>query len=410
MGGTVDRARWICCHLGAREHYAVPRALHRRGELAGLITDAWAGPGSPWSLIPGVSGRRLRERYSADLASTPVRAFTSSLLAHEGAWRLQGLTGWPLVLARNAWFQGRAARALDGAVAGDEAPTVVFAHSYAALEVFRQAKASGWTTLLGQIDPGEAHLQTLRAVSDRWPEFGPRLSEPPADYFTAWREECRLADRIVVNSEWSRDSLARAGIDSSKVHVVPLPYQAESGEPAFERRYPEAFSEARPLRVLFIGSVAVFKGVPSLLESLDRLGGAPVELRMVGPIAAAIPDRFLADRRIRWVGAVSRSEVMDYCRSSDVLVFPSHSDGFGMAQVEAQAWRLPIIASRSCGRVVQDGVNGLLLPEVSAEAIAAALTQVMDPAVLGRLSARVPGGGSTLDEFGAALSGVVARD
>jgi glycosyltransferase involved in cell wall biosynthesis len=63
-------------------------------------------------------------------------------------------------------------------------------------------------------------------------------------------------------------------------------------------------------------------------------------------------------------------------REGDVLVFPSLSDGFGMAQVEAQGWRLPVIASRFCGRVVRDGVNGILLPEVSAQAIAAALKKV----------------------------------
>jgi glycosyltransferase involved in cell wall biosynthesis len=67
---------------------------------------------------------------------------------------------------------------------------------------------------------------------------------------------------------------------------------------------------------------------------------------------------------------------MHHCRESDVLVFPSLSDGFGMAQLEAQRWRLPVIASPFCGRVVRDGVNGILLPEVSPETIAAALRTV----------------------------------
>jgi glycosyltransferase involved in cell wall biosynthesis len=124
-------------------------------------------------------------------------------------------------------------------------------------------------------------------------------------------------------------------------------------------------------------------------------------------MAAAIPSRYMSDPRIRWVGAVSRSEVMEHCRDSDVLVFPSHSDGFGMAQVEAQANRLPIIASRACGRVVQDGVNGLLLPEVSAAAIAAALRRAGDPALLTRFAAQLPVRGSSLDAFGERLAQLV---
>ena len=36
--------KWICCQLGAREHYAIPRALLPRGERDCLITDSWGFP------------------------------------------------------------------------------------------------------------------------------------------------------------------------------------------------------------------------------------------------------------------------------------------------------------------------------------------------------------------------------
>lgn len=396
------RARWICCQLGAREHYATPRALQHRGELRTFVVDAWAPPGSPWTLLPGTSGARLSERYSPDLADADVRDFTASLVAREASWRLQGVAGWPQVIARNEWFQHQAAKAITAR------DSVVFAHSYAALEIFRAAKPLGLKTVLGQIDPGESHLAVQRDVAARWPEFGAGLNEPPPSYFSNWREECRLADRIVVNSEWSRDSLVRAGIDASKLRIVPLPFETDT-DASFVRHYPVAFTNDRPLRVLFVGSVAAFKGVPSLLGALDRLADAPVEIQFVGPMATTIPERFAGDRRVRFIGAVSRSEVMNHYRNADVLVFPSHSDGFGMAQVEARGWRLPIIASRSSGRIVDDGINGWLLPEVSDVAIAAALREALKPGVLEQRSQSPSTTASTLDAFGAALS-ELARD
>ena len=67
---------------------------------------------------------------------------------------------------------------------------------------------------------------------------------------------------------------------------------------------------------------------------------------------------------------------MRHYRDSDVLVFPSHSDGFGMTQVEAQVRGLPVVASLNCGQVVDDGVTGIVIPEVTPHAIAAALRQV----------------------------------
>jgi len=30
--------KWVCCQLGAREHYAIPRALFRTGMLGCLVT------------------------------------------------------------------------------------------------------------------------------------------------------------------------------------------------------------------------------------------------------------------------------------------------------------------------------------------------------------------------------------
>jgi glycosyltransferase involved in cell wall biosynthesis len=396
-----DGTRWICCQLGAREHFAVARGLHRRRSLTRLITDAWAPPGSPWAMVPGQAGRRLAERYSVELASAAVRSFTPSLIGHEAWWRLRRVSGWPLVIERNRWFQARASSEIRSATVAQ--PTAVFAHSYAALEVFRAAKSAGMTTVLGQIDPGDTHMRVLREVAGRWPEFGPPLEEPPAAYFDDWREECRLADRIVANSEWSRDLLEQSGIDGAKIEVVPLPFEPEPGSVKFERAYPAAFTATRPLRVLFAGSIAVFKGVPSLLESLALLRNAPIELRMVGAMASTIPRTYLDDARIRWVGPVSRSEVMAHCRQADVLVFPSHSDGFGMAQVEAQAWRLPIIASPSCGRVVRDGVNGIVLPEVSAAAIAEALSRALDPSLLRTWSA-APVRDRSVDAFGDAIA------
>ncbi|WP_432784337.1 hypothetical protein AAJV73_08350 [Cyanobium sp. BSA11S] len=43
---------WLCAQIGAREHYAVARALHRQGQLHQLLTDCWVPPHSPWPGSP----------------------------------------------------------------------------------------------------------------------------------------------------------------------------------------------------------------------------------------------------------------------------------------------------------------------------------------------------------------------
>lgn len=376
---TATRTAWVCCQLGAREHYAVPRALHRSGRLAHLVTDAWAPPGPLQAL------GRLGQRHHDDLAGAPVTSLTRSLIAHELLWRAQGRRGWDYFIARNQWFQSRAAAQLPASRDGER--TMVFAHSYAAAGIFREAKRRQWTAVLGQIDPGPEHYAIQERLVSARPEYRATASSPPARYFEEWRQECELAEWIVVNSPWSRDALMRGGVPERKIRVLPLPYEPPPGAPAFARVYPEVFSAGRPLRALFVGTASVTKGVPELLESIEQLEGLPIELRLVGDCAITVPDRFRAQPRIHWVGPVDRDTVMDYYRSSDVLVFPSHSDGYGMAQIEAQAWALPIIASTHCGPVVRDGETGILLDEISSNALAASLRRVMEsPDLLVRYS------------------------
>lgn len=408
MSADNARGTWVCCQLGAREHYVVPRALARQGRLSRLITDAWVPKGSLLSALPGDRSKRLRERHHNSLAGVPTTHFTTSLIAHEFLWSLKGTRGWELYSARNHWFQKSAASAIASLPAA--AATTVFAHSYAALDIFRAAKVHGWRCVLGQIDPGERHFSVVAASAASAPEYGPAPPPPPAAYLADWRQECALADHIVVNSDWSRQCLSQAGVPGDKMTVVPLAYEGQAAMAAVHE-YPDRFTAERPLRLLFVGQVAVAKGIKALLDAMTVLIEAPVELTVVGDRSAEVPQRHLDDPRIHWIGPMSRSAVMDHYRAADVLVFPSLSDGFGMAQVEAQGWRLPIIASRSCGQVVTNGRNGWLLPEVSAQAIAEAVRAcVAEPATLARFSRESDARSVTgLDGLGDALQRIEAQ-
>ena len=90
----------------------------------------------------------------------------------------------------------------------------------------------------------------------------------------------------------------------------------------------------------------------------------------------------------KWFGVVPRSDVDKYYREADVFIFPTLSDGFGLTQLEAQSWKLPVIASRYCGEVVREGVNGVVLEEVSALGYRRVLDKFLrSPETLGTMSA-----------------------
>lgn len=361
---------WICCQVGAREHYAVPRALQQAGQLAQLITDAWVPTRSVIHRLPSPSVASLRERFHADLPQTSIRAFTGSLICFELSQRIQKISGWERTIARNNWFQHKAVQSLAAIAPFLKSRPTLFAYSYAALELFRFAKAQGWRTILSQIDPGLMEEQLVFEEHAKHAVYQSTWQPAPPDYWTHWQQECSLADRIVVNSLWSSQALQEIGIPKQKIDVVPLAYQPPESARDFVRTYPTTFSDQRPLRVLFLGQVILRKGIVALLEAAEMLRSRPIEFWVVGTQEIAKPQSHV---RIQWVNAVPRSVTAQYYQLADVFLFPTLSDGFGLTQLEAQAWKLPIIASRYCGDVVIDQVNGLRLENVTGETISRVL-------------------------------------
>lgn len=358
---------WICCQLGAREHYAVPRALQRNGLLAKFVTDLWM--------------RRIG-RFHPELAGARIAAPNIAALTFELKASLSRENGWKLINQRNEWFQRRAVTQL--ARSSTNGNHTVFAYSYAAGEIFKFARGRGWRTVLGQIDPGPAEERIVAGLHD-----GSEWKPAPQHYWENWRAECSLADQIVVNSTWSRDALLSEGVPANKIRIIPLAYEAPTDTRSFQRLYPHAFSRERPLRVLFLGQINLRKGVRQLIEAVKLLAGESVEFWFVGPIQIDLPQELKTHSQCKWFGVAPRVEVDRYYRDADVFILPTLSDGFGLTQLEAQSWRLPVIASRFCGEVVRHVLNGVMLEEVSGPAIAEVLMSFLrSPEALCAMSAR----------------------
>jgi glycosyltransferase involved in cell wall biosynthesis len=369
---------WICCQLGAREHYMVPAALKRRGVLGRVLTDFWITPDHPARLI----APRLRDRFRPDLDGD-VTAFNGAAMLFEAQASASQST-WTRTMRRNEWFQSKAIEWVQRHL---RPQSIVISYSYAGRRVFQLAKGRDCTTVLVQIDPGPAEEQIVAELHRVHPDIEPRWQPAPAAYWQQWREEIGHADHVVVHSEWSRAALAQAGVAQQKLTVIPLAYEPPIAARTFTREYPARFTADRPLRALFLGQVTLRKGVVPLLEAARALQGEPIEFILAGPNTLS-PETRNAPGCIKWAGAVPRGQAHLAYRAADVFVFPTLSDGFGLTQLEAQAWRLPVIATMRCGEVVKSGINGVVLQEVSGREIAAVLRDlVAHPEKLAAMSA-----------------------
>jgi glycosyltransferase involved in cell wall biosynthesis len=125
----------------------------------------------------------------------------------------------------------------------------------------------------------------------------------------------------------------------------------------------------------------VFVGAtdPALFELEGRLG----EQLQARANAQGVGDR------VSFVAPTNRIE--DYYRAADLLVMPSLREGLPNVVLEAMACGLPVVASRlpgSTDTIIEDDVNGLLVPAGDGAAFAAAIDRVLSD---GGLAARLGG-------------------
>ncbi|MFP7569256.1 glycosyltransferase family 4 protein [Marivita sp. S2033] len=135
-------------------------------------------------------------------------------------------------------------------------------------------------------------------------------------------------------------------------------------------------------RALFVGRLAAVKGVPILIEAIDRLAEKHPDLTLDligdGPdradLEADVTQRGLQDR-IVFRGYKSQSEVADALAQTDVFVLPSFAEGVPVVLMEAMAAQVPVVTTRIAGvpELVEDGVNGRLVSPGDITAFTAAL-------------------------------------
>ncbi len=254
-----------------------------------------------------------------------------------------------------------------------------FGFTSASLETLQQASRLGLRTILDQIDPAVTEWQIVAEEECKFRRLTSPAPVLPERYFQRIAQEWETASAVVVNSNWSKQALRLQGVPESKIFVAPLGFEpVGSGTVRMPWR--------GALRVLWLGTLCLRKGLPYAFEAAERLIRAPVRFTFVGPCALPLPN-FRLPPNAQHAGAVARSEAARLYREHDVFIFPTLSDGFGLTQVEALAYGLPVIATRNCGEVVENGKSGFLIEARDPRGLADAILRFVDePDLLPKMS------------------------
>jgi glycosyltransferase involved in cell wall biosynthesis len=383
---------WICCQVGAREHYVVPRVLHRSGRLAALYTDYWAEAGIR-SLASAVNSGMLNSlatRFHSQLgmARNGVNPDGSSSQGPQGREKAEIISWNFSTLLQEASFRrkmkqdgGELYRAFikigrSFSIRVRESlkrrpdlgsHSVFFSYDTGALEALEWCKDRGIKSVLNQMDPNRVEVGLVRAEEQQWPGWALSPIQVPEEYFVRREQEWAAADRVLVNSDFSRQALIRQGVPPKKLVVVPLCYEAEVPNANSKVESPKP---NQPLRVLFLGQVILRKGIQYLIAAARQLEQENIHFDVVGPVGISREAVATAPGNMTFHGRAGRDQAADWYRRSHLFVLPTISDGFAITQLEAMAYGLPVISTPCCGDVVTDGVDGFIVQSRNAGALA----------------------------------------
>lgn len=150
--------------------------------------------------------------------------------------------------------------------------------------------------------------------------------------------------------------------------------------------------------VLFVGQIRDIKGIDDFIAMAHRVADPDAVFLIAGEcrdprkFAGSLTEADLArligdDRRIRYLGYLTNVE--DLYHTADIVVMPSRwQEPLGLINLEAGACRRPVVATRVGGipEVVQDGVNGRLVPAADVVALAVCVGELIaDPALRRRM-------------------------
>jgi glycosyltransferase involved in cell wall biosynthesis len=149
-------------------------------------------------------------------------------------------------------------------------------------------------------------------------------------------------------------------------------------------------SSSKIVNVLFTGRMLREKGIVELIEAADRLALKHMNFKLflAGDIDEGNPssisreeiEQWQKREYITWLGFCS--DMKSLYQRVDIVCLPSYREGLSKALLEAAACALPIVTTDApgCRDLVEDGVNGYLVPVKESSLLEAKLEQLISDA------------------------------
>jgi glycosyltransferase involved in cell wall biosynthesis len=197
------------------------------------------------------------------------------------------------------------------------------------------------------------------------------------------RRVMQRAAAIIVSSHSYMKSSDELADFRDKCQVVPLGIDLQTSSTSNVPESRKIQATYGPVLILAVGRLVPYKGFEFLLRAMTGID-ATLLLIGTGPLQASLRNlinELGLQEKVHLLGRVN--DVAPYYQAARMFVMPSISraEAFGLVQVEAMAAGIPVVNTQIDSGVPEvslDGITGITVPPRSPEAIARAITLLLD--------------------------------
>ncbi len=254
-----------------------------------------------------------------------------------------------------------------------------------------QISTPGVIGLTGLIAAKLLQIETAATYHTSIPEYVENYTKDVSLEAIAWKYMLAFyhaVDEMLVPSKFVATLLHKRGLRKRKLLILDRWVDVDRFHPTkhvpdFWQRYGIADDT---VKFVYVGRIAIEKNLHILAKAYASLCDTQKHIHLIivgdGPYRAALEEQ-LDGLPATFTGYLQGEELATGLASCDVKVFPSTTDTWGNAPLEAQASGLPVIVTDIGGpaELIQDGVTGVIVRGSDVHSLKNAMLQLMKPAV-----------------------------